>query len=71
MKPSTKNANPTYTQPSAAKEGDDSAVKILACLARINDPMTVYLLEMLIDRIADLASARERGEVAAAGLSMQ
>lgn len=41
-------------------EREPSPAQVLARLGKIDDPMILYLLEMLIDRIADLAAAKER-----------
>lgn len=52
------------------KARSKSGATILRRLAQIEDPMTIYLLEMLIDRVADLASGKAGAERGSAGLSL-
>jgi hypothetical protein len=50
--------------------GHDAA-KMLADMARIDDDMTIYLIGMLIERVAELAAARRNGEPDPPGARMQ
>lgn len=71
MKAARKNEQRYKVQASKRNVAGHDAAKILAGMARIDDDMTVYLIGMLIDRIAALAAARRDGTADPPGVRMQ
>ncbi len=62
--------NPISPRASAAlkalseQSSSEDAIQTLLALARIEDPVTRYMVSMLVDRIADIASGGPLGPAA-------